>query len=249
MPQNSRDARPVRKYMCIAALGLCFALAPAVMSAGPIADMAMAKNQGKGGGGGNGKGHSSNRDAADPVGDSGKHGKAGAKSADPFGLGSFADSVFGGKKGKSSKHAKSQNRAKQTQEAKQKAKTKSPEEETEEELETAKLPGKLNAAHASPTARLNAAPNSAVGQIAAYEKAKTEALASGDEEAIKAANDMLGELTNKELDEKTIAALDDLLGIAAPDNATFPEGEEPPAGAPTDDLAQAPADDSIIVQE
>ena len=231
MPNNARNAQPARKYICIAALGLCFALAPTFMPAGPIADMAMAKNQGKGKGGGNG--NSGRGDAADVAGNSGKHGKSSTKSADPFGLDSLVDNIFGGKKAKSSKQARSHNRAKQTQEAKHKTKAKQPEEETEEELKTAKLPGKLNAAHASPTARLNAAPNSAVGQIAAYEEAKKAALLSGDEEEIQAANDLLKELTNKEIDEDTIAALDDLLGI----------------DAPADDLAQAPADDLVVVQE
>lgn len=85
--------------------------------------------------------------------------------------------------------------------------------------------GRLNAAHASPNARLHAAPNSAVGQIAAYELAATEAISSYKEGSMSYAELMetlaeeLAAAANKPVDEEVVAAVNNLLGIEAPEES------------------------------
>lgn len=78
--------------------------------------------------------------------------------------------------------------------------------------------GALNAAHASPVARANAAPGSRVGMIAAYERAMLDALAlpPGPERnaAIAAArNAELAAAANRPLTPEVVAAVDALLGL------------------------------------
>ncbi len=83
--------------------------------------------------------------------------------------------------------------------------------------------GRLNAAHASPTARANASPTSAVGMIATYEAAvrgtQTEAETGDNEDdlASAAANEVeaLAAAANKSIDDyDTISgAVNDMLGI------------------------------------
>jgi hypothetical protein len=78
--------------------------------------------------------------------------------------------------------------------------------------------GALNAAHASPVARANAAPGSRVGLIAAYERAMLDALAlpPGPERnaAIEAArNAELAAAANRPLTPEVVAAVDALLGL------------------------------------
>ncbi len=78
--------------------------------------------------------------------------------------------------------------------------------------------GALNAAHASPVARANAAPESRVGMIAAYERAMIQALAlpPGPERhaAILAArNTELAAAANRPLTAEVVAAVDALLGL------------------------------------
>jgi hypothetical protein len=81
----------------------------------------------------------------------------------------------------------------------------------------ANLLGNLNAAHASPQARANAAPNSMVGQIAAYETAMQQALALSNatqrDAAITAARQQLALAANKPLTADAIAQVDAMLGI------------------------------------
>lgn len=66
--------------------------------------------------------------------------------------------------------------------------------------------GRLNAAHASETARANAAPNSAVGQIASYERNVLE----GD---LDRAASSLVDAANKDIIEPVVHAVNQLLGI------------------------------------
>lgn len=68
--------------------------------------------------------------------------------------------------------------------------------------------GSLSASNASPTARANAAPNSRVGKIAAYE----EALAAGN---VEAAAEALGSAANKEITPEVVAQVNANLGIEA----------------------------------
>jgi hypothetical protein len=83
--------------------------------------------------------------------------------------------------------------------------------------QAAALLGNLNAAHASPTARANASPNSMVGQIAAYEAQMIQAMTLQDATrrtaAITAAREQLALAANKPLTEDVIARVDGLLGI------------------------------------
>jgi hypothetical protein len=88
--------------------------------------------------------------------------------------------------------------------------------------------GKLNAAHASATARDNAAPNSAVGSIAAYDQEMSAALAISDptsrNAAIVAARQRLALNSNKDLTPSAAARIDGMLGIngAPPNLGTTP---------------------------
>ncbi|UTW04367.1 hypothetical protein KDX31_04995 [Amphritea atlantica] len=92
--------------------------------------------------------------------------------------------------------------------------------------------GRLNAAHASATARAHASPNSAVGLIAQYEAAVYAAReASTEEEQAEleqAAMGFLGQAANKEINEAVVSAVNDLLGIAAeaePESDSGPQAE------------------------
>lgn len=77
--------------------------------------------------------------------------------------------------------------------------------------------GALNAAHASPTARAHAAPNSRVGQIAVYEMAMQDALAMKDPAAqaaaIVEARSLLADAANKPVTDAVVARVDSLLGL------------------------------------
>jgi hypothetical protein len=77
--------------------------------------------------------------------------------------------------------------------------------------------GALNAAHASPTARANASPNSRVGQIAAYERAMQSALAIQDPakraSAITEARALLDDAANKPVTPAVVERVDALLGL------------------------------------
>jgi len=79
--------------------------------------------------------------------------------------------------------------------------------------------GNLNAAHASATARSNAAPGSMVGQIAAYETAMKSALAienpSQRAAAITAARQDLALTANKQLTPAAVTRVDSLLDLPA----------------------------------
>lgn len=84
------------------------------------------------------------------------------------------------------------------------------------------LDGALNAAHASPVARENAAVNSQVGRIASYEtavRAYQSALAVGDvvgaDIALNHAGQSLAAAANKPIGTGTVTALNDQLGISA----------------------------------
>ena len=66
--------------------------------------------------------------------------------------------------------------------------------------------GRLNAAHASPNARANAAPHSAVGLLGQY----VDAVEADDLEAAAAA---LAAAANKDIDLAVVGAVDDLLGL------------------------------------
>lgn len=90
--------------------------------------------------------------------------------------------------------------------------------------------GRLNAAHASATARAHASLNSAVGLIAQYEAAVYAAREAATEEEQAAleqtAMGFLGQAANKEINEEVVSAVNDLLGIepeAEPDSVTGPE--------------------------
>jgi len=81
--------------------------------------------------------------------------------------------------------------------------------------------GKLNAAHASPTALEHAAPNSAVGAIATYQSQMNSALALTDpmakDDAITAARQQLALTGNKQLTPSAITQIDGMLGISGAD--------------------------------
>ena len=91
-------------------------------------------------------------------------------------------------------------------------------------LDTAKL-GRMNAVNASATARLNAAPNSTVGLIAAYEKALT--LGTDVEEEITnaeitAAATALAALSKPGVPEEPVKVLNERLGLEIdPESAVF----------------------------
>lgn len=75
----------------------------------------------------------------------------------------------------------------------------------------------MNAAHASPTARANAASNSRVGQIAAYERAMLNALSIQDptarRAAVASARQRLSAAANKPVTPDVVARVDSLLGL------------------------------------
>lgn len=75
--------------------------------------------------------------------------------------------------------------------------------------------GPLNAAHASATARANAAPNSAVGRIASYEQARDGALTISDpierEQALDEAKDQLETAFSRTISEKEFSQIDSML--------------------------------------
>lgn len=90
--------------------------------------------------------------------------------------------------------------------------------------------GRLNAAHASATARAHASPHSAVGLIAQYEAAvhaaREASTAEEQAELEQTAMDFLGQAANKEINEAVVSAVNDLLGIAPeaePESDTGPE--------------------------
>lgn len=101
--------------------------------------------------------------------------------------------------------------------------------------------GRLNAAHASPTARANAAPNSAVGQIASYERDVQE----GDLESAAAS---FAEAANKDIVEPVVHAVNQLLGI---DDAPVRSGEtaDSDEGAGEDGLGLGGLFDGITVHD
>ena len=99
--------------------------------------------------------------------------------------------------------------------------------------------GRLNAAHASPTARANAAPHSAVGRIATYEEAVNETLTAEQaynedpanqaflenyQQAYLDQEEALAAAANKDIDEDVAQAVNEMLGIDTP--------EEPPEETP-----------------
>ncbi|MBR9868240.1 MAG: hypothetical protein GYB20_13330 [Oceanospirillales bacterium] len=90
--------------------------------------------------------------------------------------------------------------------------------------------GRLNAAHASETARAHASLNSAVGLIAQYEAAVYAAREAATEEEQaeleQTAMGFLGQAANKEINEEVVSAVNALLSIepeAEPDSVTGPE--------------------------
>jgi hypothetical protein len=91
-------------------------------------------------------------------------------------------------------------------------------------LDTAKL-GRMNAVNASATARLNAAPNSTVGLIAAYEKALTLGTDVEDEitdAEITASATALAALSKPGVPEEPVKALNERLGLEIdPESAVF----------------------------
>jgi hypothetical protein len=72
--------------------------------------------------------------------------------------------------------------------------------------------GSLNAAHASPTARANAAPNSAVGAIAAFASA-VESEELTDEERVEAAAQALASKANKSITTPVVAEVAHLANV------------------------------------
>ena len=109
--------------------------------------------------------------------------------------------------------------------------------------------GRLNAAHASPTARAHAAPNSAVGRIAAYEAAvyqrqdvqlELESLLEDEnathqqiedaqlavEEAAQLEVETLSAAANKEINEDVAHAVNEMLGIESLDSELDTVAEE-----------------------
>jgi hypothetical protein len=108
---------------------------------------------------------------------------------------------------------------------------------------SSKLPGKLNAAHASATARMNASPNSTVGKIGAYEQALV-GKAPSVEDAAKA----LASLTNRDLTVKDIETLNSVLGIKdvkAEDVLGALDKVRNPTEEPSDTIATPAGDETV----
>lgn len=171
-----------------AGLALAIGLLPALTGANHI-DAAYAKGEGGGNGGGNGGGHGG--------GNGGGHGGNKGGNADHSGKG--ASQRSGATK---SNHHKGGSGTKSNV-----AKASVPKDKN--------TLGPLNAAHASATARANAAPNSAVGKIASYEQARDSALAITDpmerEQALDEAKDQLETAFNRTISEKEFSEIDSML--------------------------------------
>jgi hypothetical protein len=98
---------------------------------------------------------------------------------------------------------------------------------TAEHRSAASLLGALNAAHASPTARAHAAPESRVGRIAAYESAMRAALslpaftveqiAVRDAAIASARSTQLTAAANRSVTPDVVARVDRLLGLPPSD--------------------------------
>ena len=74
--------------------------------------------------------------------------------------------------------------------------------------------GKLNAAHASPTALQNASPNSTVGMLGAYKEAVLMDITLDE------ARDALAEISNKPVDKDVVEAVNELLGVEISEDET-----------------------------
>lgn len=172
----------------------------------PLANIAWAEKGGNGGGnsGGNAGGNGGNR--------GGEKGSAG-KSAGKQGL---------GQQNKADKQAQKAERQAAKAEAKQGKLGKDPKS-------ISSTLGRLNAAHASATARANASPTSAVGMIASYEAAVRDtqdlAAAGASEDELAAAAEVeaeaLAAAANKsiEADYDTVSqAVNDMLGLSSEPN-------------------------------
>ena len=103
----------------------------------------------------------------------------------------------------------------------------------------------MNAAHASPTARANAAPHSAVGRIATYEEAVNETLTAEEaynedptnqalletyQQSYLDQEEALAAAANKDIDEEVAQAVNEMLGIDTP--------EEPPEETPEEETEE-----------
>ncbi|MDX1432554.1 MAG: hypothetical protein R3286_08895, partial [Gammaproteobacteria bacterium] len=76
--------------------------------------------------------------------------------------------------------------------------------------------GALNAAHAAPAAYANAAPNSAVGAVAAFARA-VESETLTDEERVEAAAQALASKANKEITAPVVSEVANLANVAVDD--------------------------------
>jgi hypothetical protein len=78
--------------------------------------------------------------------------------------------------------------------------------------------GKLNGAHASPTAMSHANPKSTVGMLASYR----DAVQNNTVTTVEQAQEALGKISNKSVSPEVVAAVNDLLGVGPLGEAASP---------------------------
>jgi hypothetical protein len=219
-----RSARPGGLRPAVALLAAALAL-PAIPSLSAIGIAPAFANGGGGGGGDHGGG------GGDHGGGGGDHG--GGAGADRGPGHDASGGAANGRGNDADKNAKA-NASEPTGRARDAA--------AGRQAEAANLLGRLNAAHASPTALAHASPHSAVGAVAAYRAEMRAALKIDDPVARQAAIDMaridLARTSNKELTAASVARVDSLLGLpASPPTAALTLAErtresEPEPGEP-----------------
>ena len=195
-----------RSASLVLALGLVFTAASIDPFAGFGSSVAFARSGG-GNGGGNGGGHG----GGNAGGNSGSHGNS-ADHAQSSGHAHNSDSPGASRSDDATQDAKT--RAAQIHATA----TAHPSRISARKAEAvANELGNLNAAHASATARANAAPTSMVGKIATYDAEMRQALTISDPVTrayvINAARADLATVANKPLTASVVARVDRLLGL------------------------------------
>lgn len=184
--------RKIGAFGLTAGLAVSLTFLPA-LTGGTHTDAAYAKGEGGGNGGGNGGGHGGGNGGGHGGGHGGSKGGNSSHSGNADSHRSSTNKSISHKSGSVTKSSV----------------TKASATKDKNTL------GPLNAAHASATARANAAPNSAVGKIASYEQARDSALAISDpierERALVEAKDQLETAFNRTISEKEFSQIDSLL--------------------------------------
>jgi len=220
----------MRNLTFIAAMSLALAATPIGLSNLELTSEAFAKNDGAGGQGGGNAGGAPGRDGS--PGNSGHfaggHGNMGQGNSGNAGRGNAGriDTPPGLARQNDMRDRGMTNRNDRAQPVRNTDLRNNDRARTDARSRAANELGNLNAAHTSANARANAAPNSMVGRIAAYETQMLNAMQLQDptqrNAAITAARSQLAQAANKPLTESTISRVDSLLGI---------EGAPPQLGA------------------